>query len=235
MLVAWMLSSALAGGACAPAERSRPLCPVKGGKVVSVCEGPRGLTYRFGPPGAPELEVSPATELSHRALGEDHEQHVVSFWNAGHRYAVVVERTEDQLEAGVVVRKGADKLAALACREPLSADFTETAGRFAGDPASVEAWVGAWDRGGDGSFVIVARDGGLVVTDGLALFPMGPGSVHTGEVHGPLVRTGAKGTVTLEDCTLTLERVGPDHLVAADNGRCGGLNVRFDGDYHRLP
>ena len=231
----WTLSTALASTPCPDGARMRLACPVSGGNALSICEHNGQLTYRFGTPSTPDLTLSGGVELSHKRMGEDAEQHVISFWNDGHRYAVVVERTEDQFEAGVVVRKGAKKLTSVACREPLSADLTQTIGRFNGHVEASSAWVGEWDRGGDGTLTIVEDNGKLVISEGLALFHMGPDNVHTGEVRGPLKRTGSTATVTMDDCSLTLNRTGPDTLSAEDNGKCGGLNVRFDGDYSRQP
>jgi hypothetical protein len=235
LMMSVFVGSALAAGPCPDGGRLRLHCPVKGGKELAICEEKAGLVYRFGKAGTPELQLRGGT-LSHRRTGADSERHLASFWNAGHRYAVAVDRTEDQFEARLVVRKGATQLTTVACREPVSVDFTETAGRFV-EPASARtAWIGAWDRGGDARLTIAEKDGKLHVVEGLALFHMGPDNVHTGEVRGVLTDAGGgTRTVTQGDCTLTLEWMAPGQLRAGDNGRCGGLNVRFDGEFWREP
>ena len=238
VLFAVLVGSATARAApCPDGARLRLHCPVEGGKQVSVCEEGQQLVYRFGKAGAeqPELELKKAT-LSHRRTGPDSERHVVSFWNAGHRYAVAVDRTEDQFEARVVVRKGAKALATLHCTAPISVDFTETSGRFGSNSVQPTSWLGEWTQGEEASLRIVENDGQLVVEEGFAVYHMSETNVHTGEVQGPLQddKPGVK-LVKEHECELKLRWAGPDHLVADDNLKCGGLNVRFMGDFWREP
>lgn len=59
----------------------------------------------------------------------------------------------------------------------------------------------------------------------------GRGTINEGEFLADF-RVGADTTATIRDggCAVTLERRGP-YLLANDNGRCGGNNVRFVGIY----
>ena len=59
----------------------------------------------------------------------------------------------------------------------------------------------------------------------------GRGTINEGEFLADF-RVGADTTATFRDggCAVTLERRGP-YLLANDNGRCGGNNVRFVGIY----
>jgi hypothetical protein len=69
-------------------------CPSKGGKILSVCAGPgrNALQYRFGKPGAIELEYPPKPSASAFTLGEvtyvRAMGYVLRFTNAGVRYEV---------------------------------------------------------------------------------------------------------------------------------------------------
>lgn len=223
---------------CADGASPRFACAVKGGKVASLCVADDGAVYRFGAPDAVELRVpaegrGAVVEASHRTTGADAATSVFSLWNDGHRYALVVDRTEDQFEGRVVVRKGAEALVTLPCTGPVSADTTGLPGAFVGSPEASSAWVGTWS-GPDGELVIRATDGGLAVK-GQALWHGAGGVVHDGVVDGPLQREGATARYTSEGCELTLVRTGPDTLEADDNLRCGGLNVSFSGAWHRQP
>ena len=56
--------------------------------------------------------------------------------------------------------------------------------------------------------------------------------MHVGEVHAEAAPAGNVLALRDDPCALTLRLVG-HYLVAADNGECGGANVRFDGVYRR--
>lgn len=237
----WM-TTAWAGsvGLCADGERVRVACEVKGGKQLALCQVQDRLVYRFGKPGTLELEL-PAKggvpiDVARESLGADHERVVASAWNEGHRYAVITERTEDQFDVSVQVRKGAGKpLATLACTKQLGIDVTALDG-FVADPNRTESWIGQWS-GGEASFSIVEEGGSLVLKDGEATWHgSNPGQIHTGEAAGPLVRVAPnvlKLTSEGDGCaiTFTYERAGT--IDATDNKRCGGMNVSFDWTYGR--
>ena len=115
------------------------------------------------------------------------------------------------------------------------------AGRLA--PVSVSAgnpppasWLGTWSfydnevrlsRGG--------RAGSLLVAGEATWQGVNPGNVHTGELAGEAAPEGEVLTLAgedPEDCRATLRLVGP-YLLVADNKRCGGHNVTFDGVYRK--
>lgn len=238
-MMAW-LAVALAAPPtlCEGGETARFQCGVAGGKVAALCETEAGAVYRFGAPGAVELQVpkagyTTALEAGHRSTGEDAATSVFSLWNEGHRYALVAERTEDQFEGRVVVRKGAKVLATLACTGPVAADTTGLPGRFVGDAKAVTSWVGQWE-GPDGGMVLSDVDGALVV-EGQALWHGGGGRVHDGQIAGALAAHDGGWRYAGDGCEVTLKRTSPDVLEASDNLKCGGLNVSFAGTYHRAP
>jgi hypothetical protein len=233
-MMAWLWALAWAGP-CEEGTTTRFACEVAGGKVAALCQGPQGLAYRFGPPEQAELRVpssgwSTTVTASQRTTGPDAATTVFSVVNDGHRYALVVDRTEDQHEGRVVVRKGSKALATLACVGPVTADTTE----LPTAPRSPDDWVGTWD-GPTGQLRIDGSAEGLVLTEGTAVWHGGGGRVHDGRVTGPLQGKGDSYQVTQEACELSLTMAGPDLLEVDDNLRCGGLNVTFGGTYHRLP
>lgn len=239
MLILTSIASAAAPvGLCTAEERVRLACVVKGGKLVSLCEAKGALHYRFGKPGALELELpkaeAPAIDVAWQSTGPDGKKHIASAWNEGHRYAVVSDRTEDQFDVSVVVRKGAGKpLATLNCTEQLGIDFTETQG-FTADPARAESWIGAWVAG-DTTLTVVSEGKGLAISEGMATWQgANPGQIHTGEVAGPLTRVAADHLrYTRDACVLDLKRNPQGELVVEDNLRCGGMNVSFAGHFFR--
>jgi hypothetical protein len=232
-------------------------CNVGSGKSVSICEGTDGWSYRFGKLKQIELQVpesgfTQSFEVSRRTLGEDEEVHIASLWNAGHRYAIESHRTEDQFEGSLTVRKGATSIAALPCKGQPSVDFTEITGRFAGDPADPHSWVGTWSaESGEAELRIGPPepdpdakppeeppnpdDFSTLEVHGTATWHGGGGVVHTGEADGQLVKKETGWALEGEGCNLTLRRMVADTMFVEDNSQCGGMNVRFDGTYFRLP
>ena len=100
------------------------------------------------------------------------------------------------------------------------------------------AWVGHWT---DGDNVIrLSHLHGTLVVEGnaywpsahppLSQFPGGPnfGSLRGGAVVKCFHLTYAEGS----GCEMRASLIG-SALVVSDNGRCGGMNVRFDGVYRR--
>jgi hypothetical protein len=238
-----LLSSALASPPtlCVDDETPWFSCSVKGGKTVSLCSHTDGLAYRFGAPGAVELVV-PAEghdltsfEASKASTGPDSARHVFSVHNDGYRYAIRVDRTEDQFDAALTVHKGSSPVVTLACSELGPVDLTTDLEPLYGTGGEPEAWVGAWSGGG-GRFVIEAQGDALRLVDGHAEWHGGPDRVHTGEAAGDLTRTGpSEHELKSEACQITLNRTGPDVIDVEDNNRCGGMNVTFTGQYRRAP
>lgn len=102
-------------------------------------------------------------------------------------------------------------------------------------------WIGVWRYSpNDGQIRIAGRQGRLTI-DGSASW-LGAASaagvrvVHTGEMTGELAWQGRRARFMAgsgaDDCAAELTQVGR-YLVVADNGHCGGANVRFDGVYLR--
>lgn len=98
------------------------------------------------------------------------------------------------------------------------------------------SWVGRWSDGGNPTVRIAARRGVLAIT-GKAFWP-GPDPTggwptpHSGNIKGQLIRSGNRAHYNVDDCKIVFTLLG-DTLVAGDNERCGGTNVRFDGVYRR--
>lgn len=117
-------------GHCAATEHAVLNCPVKGGKILSVCGGPGAdqLQYRFGAAGKPELVFPPTPSLEPwkveqrtyvRAMGT-----VASFENEGVTYEVTSmiggggggeAEAERNNFVGVAVLKDGEELTRLGC------------------------------------------------------------------------------------------------------------------------
>ncbi len=88
-------ASAAGGSAtlCPPDETVRFACTMaRSGKLVSICEGPQGLVYRFGAPGRVELRLPDpkapsAPHLFHERLGSA-ETKGVAFPRGAYAYVV---------------------------------------------------------------------------------------------------------------------------------------------------
>jgi hypothetical protein len=100
--------------------------------------------------------------------------------------------------------------------------------------SSPEQWLGVWQNYGAKIWITATANGALSVR-GDAIYDNGSaGGPHFGDFS--FVGTPASGALSNsvdlneEQCSIVL-RVTGDFLVAADNARCGGLNVRFDGVY----
>jgi hypothetical protein len=120
------------------------------------------------------------------------------------------------------------------------------------DHPSIEKWNGTWRRDPEAEIVLKST-GDEVIVVGSATWGSGDprrvkrGAVHTGELEGafrPRGRVLAIGydpdqsgfppaeDAASEACAAKLELVGR-YLVVEDNGRCGGVNVSFNGLYVR--
>jgi hypothetical protein len=120
------------------------------------------------------------------------------------------------------------------------------------EPPSIQKWDGTWRR--DSEAEIVLKSGGDEVTvSGNATWGdsdtqrVKRGAVHTSELEGtvrPWGRVLAVGydpersgfppaeDAASEVCAAKLELFGR-YLIVEDNGRCGGVNVSFNGVYVR--
>ena len=101
--------------------------------------------------------------------------------------------------------------------------------------APLASWLGAWGFYDSSLRVRRGRRVDVLSVSGAATWQgVNPGNVHVGELSGRGTPVGnvLKLGEDPEDCQATLRLVGP-YLVVADNKRCGGLNVTFDGVYRR--
>jgi hypothetical protein len=97
------------------------------------------------------------------------------------------------------------------------------------------SWEGEWEFYDNG--LTVRRDrrtGRLSVTGAASWKGMNPGQVNVGAIEAKGAPAGNVLKLKDEECEMTLRLVGP-YLLAADNKRCGGFNVTFDGVYRRKP
>ena len=100
---------------------------------------------------------------------------------------------------------------------------------------AASSWVGRWSDGGNPTLRITGQSGVLGIT-GEAFWPqpdpMAGWPVHSGNIGGKLIRRGNQAQYNVDECKIDLTLLG-DLLVAGDNERCGGANVRFNGVYRR--
>ena len=116
----------------------------------------------------------------------------------------------------------------------------------------IASWVGTWERDvGSGTVKIRATDDRRLVVTGEATWQSGPDATpHLGNLDGTARPSGVE--LVLGDprcvapdrgeksdtipgcieCNARLLLVGTA-LIVADNRNCGGMNVNFDGLYHR--
>jgi hypothetical protein len=101
---------------------------------------------------------------------------------------------------------------------------------------SPRAWVGVWHNYDDSLTIILRHDGTLAV-NGNAFWHGLNNDTHFGRVHSHAIPHG--NTLELAEepdhpdaCRVDLVLLGT-LLYAQDNSMCGGMNVRFDGFYHR--
>jgi len=102
------------------------------------------------------------------------------------------------------------------------------------------AWLGTW-RDGDNS-IALSGGGGKLMAKGEAYWPSAypsaksrPGGPNIGDMGGTAAPTG--NTVvfagdTPDECRVVLTLL-PPFLLAADNMKCGGMNVSFSGVYRK--
>lgn len=98
-------------------------------------------------------------------------------------------------------------------------------------PAS--SWIGRWSDGGNPTLRITGQRGLLGIT-GDAFWPQRDPvegrPVNSGNIEGKLTLRGNQAQYKEDECKIDFTLLG-DLLVAGDNERCGGANVRFNGVY----
>jgi hypothetical protein len=97
-------------------------------------------------------------------------------------------------------------------------------------------WIGTWKDHG-GATIKIAEQGEFLGVEGNTLWhggmsPAGHPVVHTGDIEGTFQPIAGRARLTDREniCSADFVRIGR-YLVVHDNGRCGGVNVRFDGVY----
>jgi len=100
---------------------------------------------------------------------------------------------------------------------------------------SLGAWIGTWAQGENRITLEHTKAPGALSLDGQAFWHGGRDNVHEGSIAGEVSPTGNRvhyeeGSV--ESCTVDLALIG-NYILANDNNRCGGMNVRFWGVWRR--
>lgn len=93
------------------------------------------------------------------------------------------------------------------------------------------AWAGTWKGGEDHVTIRLSKTAGKLMLKGDAVWQGRAGSVHTGDFEGEAIPQGNRlhfADGGAESCTIDMTLVG-GYIVAEDNNKCGGMNVRFQG------
>ncbi len=105
------------------------------------------------------------------------------------------------------------------------------------EPVGTPDWSGDWRSGPEKEVRVSPVSEGTYKVDGNATFGASDperaarGAVNVGEIAG-IIRP-VHGKATLEgDCHVEFWEL-PPYLLVNDDGKCGGLNVTFDGFYRR--
>jgi hypothetical protein len=105
---------------------------------------------------------------------------------------------------------------------------------------ALAAWLGWWSENGN-PVAHITRHGSGLHLESEAFWPgripqkdWPPGWPHTGGTDGDFAPNGNRAHFTDSEgiCEVDFTLVGK-YLMAADNGDCGGMNVRLDGVYQR--
>jgi hypothetical protein len=102
------------------------------------------------------------------------------------------------------------------------------------EPASVQAlfqdWIGHWIGSGNEIDIEKGADGFSVAVQGLAYWAKGQPNEHVGSLSGTGTPKNQQFILNDGICEAALTLV-PPYLHGVDNGKCGGMNVRFEGVY----
>lgn len=93
-------------------------------------------------------------------------------------------------------------------------------------------WIGEWSDGYQTIDISEGQNGALTI-NGTATWDGGNGNTHEGQAEGQAKPNGNRLSIGDRDgldCDLDLFLVDR-YLVAVDNGKCGGVNVRFNSVY----
>jgi len=101
---------------------------------------------------------------------------------------------------------------------------------------SGKSWAGAWTDGSDRIQITLANAGTLHVI-GKATWHGAKGVQHYGDLDASAAAAGNRLHLvygSTEDCVVDMTLLGK-FILANDNNRCGGMNVRFWGFWRRAP
>jgi len=99
----------------------------------------------------------------------------------------------------------------------------------------LEAWVGTWTQREDRIRISLSKAQGKLALEGNGIWHGIKDVQHTGEFAGEATPNGNRLHFVQGDsdsCTIDLGLSG-NYLIANDNQRCGGMNVRFWGVWRR--
>lgn len=100
----------------------------------------------------------------------------------------------------------------------------------------LSAWLGTWVQGENRITIERSRQAGKLSLDGEAYWRGGHDNVHEGAIAGEVTPTGSHVHYEeggAESCIVDLALSGK-YLLANDNNKCGGMNVRFWGVWRRI-
>ena len=99
------------------------------------------------------------------------------------------------------------------------------------------AWLGTWVLDENRIRIERSRTSGKLSLDGEAYWRGGRDNVHEGAIAGEVTPQGNHAHYeegSPESCNIDIALIG-NYLLANDNSKCGGMNVRFWGVWRRLP
>jgi len=97
------------------------------------------------------------------------------------------------------------------------------------------AWIGTWVQGENRITIERSNTPGKISLDGEAYWRGGRDNVHEGAIAGEATPQGNRlhyEEGSAESCNIDLALIGK-YLLASDNNKCGGMNVRFWGVWRR--
>jgi len=109
---------------------------------------------------------------------------------------------------------------------------------LAADPnPPLSAWLGEWHQGENRITIKKASNPDKLSLDGQAYWRGSRDNVHDGSISGESAPQGNKlhyAEDGADSCTVDFALIS-NYLLANDNNKCGGMNVRFWGVWHRAP
>lgn len=107
---------------CVQGETHLYSCPMGNGRTVSVCVGNRQVSYRFGPQGDPEIDLTVAAGRPGLWSGGQSQPHL-RFRSGAYDYVVYSGRQAGVERSGVVVLRNGEEIRRLTC--PVTSSQTD--------------------------------------------------------------------------------------------------------------